>query len=107
MKKQYVSESPEWTRLYWAVMAIAALVILSSLFGCESEELPFIKSTEDYIAQYWLLICGLPTVLAYWLYRNSKTWVRLLFGLVFMLGYIVTLLPYMMMFFLWVLTQLS
>lgn len=104
---KHVTESPEWNRFYWGIMAIAAWVILSSLFGCTPEPTPYIKRTEDYIAQYWILICGLPTVFTYWLYRNSKTWVRPLLGLTFMLGFVVTFLPYMMMFFLWVILQLS
>lgn len=83
MKKQYVSESPEWTRVYWAVMAIAAWVILTSLFGCESQstvEIEIIAEPGDktpmqqrinWMLAYWF--CGCIAV-AIWAFYKFATY---------------------------------
>ncbi len=37
MSRLHITDSPEWTRFFWAVMLICIAVILSSLFSCESD----------------------------------------------------------------------
>jgi len=103
MKKQVATESNEWNGLYWAVMAIAAWVILSSLFGCTPEPS---ACTEDYVAKYWFL-GGVPVVLFYWLYKRSKAnFPQIIFGSLFLICFVIYLLPYCLMFALWVMTEL-
>ena len=69
MKKQYVSESPEWIRFYWAVMAIAAWVILSCLFSCDKVEIELMSEVVAetpvkqhinwmWVLSYWYFACG-------------------------------------------------
>lgn len=101
MKK--VVESPEWTRLYWVVMAIAAWVILSSLFSCEPQAAhAAIKRSDDFIAQYWFIV-GILSVACFVWYRWSKKGLHLFFACMFLIAW---LMPYLMMLGLWVILEL-
>ena len=74
---KHVVESAEWSRLYWAVMAITAWVILSSLFGCATDRIPLTR-TEAYmveatIAQYWFVFLILAAIcFGLYLWRKNK-----------------------------------
>jgi hypothetical protein len=100
---KHVTESPEWTRFYWAVMAIAAWVILSSLFGCTPEPS---ACTEDYVATYWFLWI-VPAVLFYWwCIRVKNVLLKGFLGLLSLIFFCLFAVPYMLMFALWVMTEL-
>ena len=101
--KQHITESPEWNRFYWAVMAIAAWVILSCLFSCTPQTAQVaLKKTDDWIAQYWFVILILSA--GYFvLYRWRKNGVHLFFACIFLIAW---LMPYLMMFGVWAILQL-
>lgn len=106
MSKQIAKESPEWTRLYWAVMAIVGLLILSNLFSCTPEPTPYIKRTEDYLAEYWFLWV-VPTAFFGWLtWKIKATLPKGLFALLTLVCFVILVMPYCLMFALWVLTEL-
>lgn len=100
---KHVVESPEWNRLYWGIMAIAAWVILSSLFSCKSPVAhAALKRTDDWIAQYWFVVLIL-SVGCFALYRWRKNGLHLFFACMFLIAW---LMPYLMMFGLWVILEL-
>ena len=87
MKKQHVSESPHWNYFYWAVMAVVAWVILSSLFGCDLQsavEIEIIAEPGDqtpmqrrinWMLGYWFCGCIAVAILAFYkfsTYPKSK-----------------------------------
>lgn len=104
MPKQ-IAESPEWTRLYWAVMATVSLLILSNLFSCTPESTTCAECPEDYVAKYWFL-WAIPVVLFGWIALKTKAITRALFGFLSLLCFGILVVPYCLMFILWVLTEL-
>lgn len=105
MSKQVV-ESPEWTRLYWVVMAIIGLMLLNSLFSCTPEPAPCTECPEDYVAKYWF-VWAVPVVLFGWIALKVKaTLPRILFGFLSLLCFCLLVVPYCLMFILWVLIEL-
>lgn len=97
------AESKEWKALYWGAMGIVAWVILSSLFSCEPQAAhAAMKRSDDFIAQYWFVV-GLLAVGCFAWYRWSKKGLHLFFACMFLIFW---LMPYMMMFGIWVILEL-
>ena len=103
MKKQVATE---WTRLYWAAMAIAAWVILSSLFGCSTERITLTRTeaymVEAQIARYWFVMLLLACA-SFGLYLWRKNKLALFLACMLFLSWAT---PYLMMFGIWVLINL-
>jgi len=99
-------DSTEWTRLYWTVMAIVVWLLLSNLFGCAPEPATYVKYPEDYVARYWFLL-AIPTALLFWATCKVKaTLLKSFLALLTLISFCLLMVPYMLMFALWVMTEL-
>jgi hypothetical protein len=99
-------ESPEWTSLYWAVMAIVGLVILNSLLSCTPEPTPYIKRTEDYLADYWFLGVVPTAILGLITWKLKSPFPKTALALMTLTSFCIWVMPYCLMFALWVMTEL-
>lgn len=90
MKQLHATDSPEWTRFFWAVIALSFLWIL---FGCE-------RSASQLLAEHWYSWFLVTAGLFLWSRRfKKKSFPRLLLLYLAILFFAVGLAPYLLMFF--------